>query len=527
MAEPFNASSYLVDTNVERGQGDDTALYCRGAKLSYAELLANISDAARGLKELGVRPEERVLLVMADEPEFLAAFLGAMRIGAIPVPVNTMLTAEELIHIARDSRARWAIASASFAPEAIKMASGSSEVEAILLTGHVDILALAGRESASPARAGLHIHQWNSFMDGTGDFFPPHATWDESPGFWLYTSGTTGRPYAAMHRHIDLKVTVDTYMRTVLAISSYDRCFSVAKLFFAYGLGNSMTFPLAGGASTVLDPAAPTPASTAAIVSEYRPSLFFGVPTFYAALLASDIAQDTFRSVRFGVSAGEPLPASIFHRFRDRFGVEILDGIGSTEALHIFISNKPGDIRPGTTGTAVDGYELRLLDDGGSPCKPGEPGNLELRGDSIATGYWCNAASSRYSFKGEWLHTGDMYSCSDDGYYTYLSRSNDMIKAGGIWVSPSEVEATLIEHPDVLEVGVVGFPDEEGLDKPVACIVPMPGHSISEEEIIAFARQKLAPFKRPRRIIVLDTLPKTATGKIQRYKLRQALAAGE
>ncbi|MHB8262449.1 MAG: benzoate-CoA ligase family protein [Acidimicrobiales bacterium] len=503
------------------------AVYCEGRKLSYAELLSKISDAARGFNELGVRPEERVLLVMADEPEFLAAFLGAMRIGAIPIPVNTMLTAEELIHVAKNSRARWAIASAPFAPEAIKMASAASEVEAILLTGSIDLPALVGGRSIASVRADLNIHRWENFMDGTGDFFPPHATWGESPGFWLYTSGTTGRPYAAMHRHVDLKVTVDTYARSVLDISSSDRCFSVAKLFFAYGLGNSMTFPLAIGASTVLDPAIPTPASIAKTVSEYKPTLFFGVPTFYGALLASDVAQDTFKSVRFGVSAGEPLPASIFNRFRNRFGVEILDGIGSTEALHIFISNKPGAIRPGTTGTVVDGYELRLLDDDGNPCEPEQPGNLELKGDSIATGYWCNATSSRYSFRGEWLHTGDLYSRSEDGYYTYLSRSNDMIKAGGIWVSPSEVEATLIEHPDVLEVGVVGFPDEEGLDKPVACIVPMPGHSISEEEIIAFARQKLAPFKRPRRVVVLDTLPKTATGKIQRYKLRQALTEGK
>ncbi len=524
MAELFNASAYLVDSNIEEGRSDSIAVYCEGRKLSYGELLAKISDAARGYKDLGVRPEERVLLVMADEPEFLAAFLGAMRIGAIPIPVNTMLTAEELTHIAKDSRARWAVASAQFAPAAIKMASAAPEVVTMLITGHVDLPSLAGKGSPTPIRADLHVHRWNDFMDGTGDYFPPYSTWDESPGFWLYTSGTTGRPHAAMHRHIDLKVTVDTYARTVLSISPSDRCFSVAKLFFAYGLGNSMTFPLAVGASTVLDPAAPTPASVAKTTSEYRPTLFFGVPTFYAALLASDIPRDTFKSVRFGVSAGEPLPASIFTRFRDQFGVEILDGIGSTEALHIFISNKPGAIRPGTTGTVVDGYELRLLDDDGNPCEPGEPGNLELKGDSIATGYWCNASSSRYSFRGEWLHTGDMYSRSEDGYYTYLSRSNDMIKAGGIWVSPSEVEATLIEHPDVLEVGVVGFPDEEGLDKPVACIVPMPGHSVSEEEIVAYARQKLAPFKRPKRVVVLDVLPKTATGKIQRYKLRQFLA---
>ncbi len=509
MPEPFNASVYLVDRHVEAGTGDHVAIRCREGEITYESLLARICDAASGLEALGVRPEDRVLLVMADSPELVVAFLGAMRLGAVPIPVNTMLTSPELVRLAENSRARFAVASGSFSTKSAELADAALEVEHLVVVGE-----------SLPEVGTAEVHAWKEVMTGTGGFRAPYATWDESPGFWLYTSGTTGRQRGAIHRHVDMKVTVETYADTVLRLRPEDRCFSIAKLFFAYGLGNSLTFPLAAGASTVLDAEPPAPASVLGTLRSHEPTLFFGVPTFYAALLASDLPDDTFRSVRYAVSAGEPLPAPLFHRFKDRFGVEILDGIGSTEALHIFISNKPGMIRPGTTGTPVEGYELRLVDDDGNVLEGAAVGHLELRGGSTAIGYWCDAASTRWSFRGDWLHTGDVYSRAEDAYYTYLSRSDDMIKAGGIWVSPAEVESVLLECPGVLEAAVVGFLDDEGLEKPAAFVVPLPGEHLEVDAVGEFCRERLASFKRPRRIVVTEELPKTATGKIQRFKLR-------
>jgi benzoate-CoA ligase family protein len=355
---------------------------------------------------------------------------------------------------------------------------------------------------------------------GTAAEQPAAPTLADSPGFWLYTSGTTGTPKGAMHRHAALRATAGTYARDVLGIRPDDVCYSVPKLFFAYGLGNSLTFPLSVGAATILDPAPPSPARVAATLAAYRPTLFFGVPTFYAALLAADLPADTFAGVRACVSAGEPLPAALYRRFTERFGVEVLDGIGSTEALHIFLSNRPGRVRPGTTGEPVAGYRLRLEDDAGAPVTDGEPGNLYVSGDSIATGYWCRTAVTRRVFRGEWLRTGDTYVRDADGYYTCLGRADEILKAGGIWVAPAEVEARLMEHPDVAAAAVVSVPDDDGLDKPVACVVPVGGRGVDEAELIAFCRAGLASYKRPRRVLAVDELPLTATGKLQRFKVR-------
>ena len=513
VSELFNASAYLLDRHLEAGAGSVVAVRHAGGDLSYETMLARVCEAASGLAALGIRPEERVMLVMGDGPELVSAFLGAMRLGAVPIPVNTMLTATDYARLAADSRARVVVTTEPFATAVASMTSTAAEVEHLVVVGTV-----------LPSAPGVRVHSWTDVMEGDKGWLAPYPTWDESPGFWLYTSGTTGRQRAAMHRHVDLKVTVETYADTVLGLRPEDRCFSVAKLFFAYGLGNSLTFPLAAGASSVLDARPPTPSSVADTVARYQPTLFFGVPTFYAALLASGLPEETFRSVRLGISAGEPLPAPLFHRFKDRFGVEILDGIGSTEALHIFISNKPGSVRPGTTGTPVQGYELRLLDDAGRVLDGEATGHLELRGESTATGYWCDAASTRWSFRGEWLHTGDVYSRSGDGCYQYISRSDDMIKAGGIWVSPTELESVLLEYAGILEVAVIGVPDDEGLEKPCAVVVPVAGQALDAGAIIEFCRDRLAPYKRPRRVIVTDELPKTATGKIQRFKLRQLLS---
>jgi benzoate-CoA ligase family protein len=512
----LNACWYLLDRRLEAGDGERVALEQGGARVSHAELAARVAQAANGLRALGVRPEERVPLVLLDAVEFVASFLGALRIGAVPVPMSTMLTGGELAFQCNDARARVAIASGALAPVVKDMVAECRELTDLVIDGD-------GQNGFEVALAGpLRVHryqQWATEQPTEAEVYP---TSPDSPAFWLYTSGTTGKPKAAMHRHADLPYTAETYGQQVLGITPEDRCYSVAKLFFAYGLGNSLTFPLSVGASAVLDPARPTPQSVAAALRERRPTLFFAVPTFYAALLAADLPADSFASVRLAVSAGEPLPAGIFHRFKERFGLDVLDGLGTTEALHIFISNRPGDIRPGTTGFVVPGYRVRLVSDEGAPVPPGETGHLEVSGESVATGYWCRTEVTRRTFKGEWLRTGDVYSCSEDGVFTYAGRSDDMIKAGGIWVSPAEVEATLVQHPDVQEAAVVGRRTAEGLQEPAAYVVTLPGRSPGAEELVEFCRERLAAFKRPRQVLFVDDLPKTATGKIQRYKLRDA-----
>jgi benzoate-CoA ligase family protein len=350
----------------------------------------------------------------------------------------------------------------------------------------------------------------------------------DSPAFWLYTSGTTGTPKAAMHRHGSLRSTAQTYAAHVLGIRPDDVCYSAAKFFFAYGLGNTLTFPFSVGARAVLDRARATPARLASVLESTRPTLFFGAPTAYAAMLAAGLPDSTFASVRLGVSAGEAFPADLYRRFTARFGIEVLDGIGSTEALHIFLSNRPGRVRPGTTGEVVPGYELRIEDPDGNPVPDGEPGSLQVKGDSIATGYWCRSEVSRRVFRGEWLRTGDIYARDADGYYTCLGRSDDVLKAGGLWVSPAEVETRLRAHPGVEQAVVVAVPDADGLDKPVACVIAKAGAAPTEDELIAFCRAGLAAFKRPRRVLFLAEFPLTATGKVQRFKLREhALAQAE
>jgi benzoate-CoA ligase family protein len=508
----FNASVHLVDRHVEAGGGDRTAVTGPAGTLTYADLLERVRRMASGLRELGVRPEERVLLHMPDSPDMLALILGAMRIGAVPVPVSTMMTAKDLGVVLRDSRARVLAAGAEFAAAAEEAAATAPDLTAFVLTGDTP--------PRAPSWARSHLLSTVAGSDGLGD---PYDTSPDSTALWLYTSGTTGLPKAAIHRHASIRSVCETYGTQVLGIGPADRCLSVPKLFFAYGIGNSCFFPLSVGASAVLEPARPTPALIARRVAEERPTLFFGVPTFYAALLAADLPAGTFASVRQAVSAGEPLPAPIFRRFAERFGVEILDGIGATEALHIFVSNRPGKVRSGSTGVPVPGYDVKIVDDDGASVAAGTPGHLMVRGDSIATGYWCRTEVTRRVFQGEWLRTGDTYVADEDGSLRFLGRSDDMIKAGGIWVSPSEVEARLLEHPGVAQAVVVAVPDGDGLDKPVAGVVRAEGSQVTEEEIIAFCRAELAAFKRPRAVFFLDALPTTATGKIQRYVLRDSL----
>jgi benzoate-CoA ligase family protein len=324
-----------------------------------------------------------------------------------------------------------------------------------------------------------------------------------------------------MHRHGSLRDTAETYAQDVLAIGPDDVTFSVAKFFFAYGLGNTLTFPFSVGASTVLDRSRPSPAGTLRILRDFRPTLFFGGPTYYAALLTAGLPHDAFTSVRACVSAGEAFPAALFERFTSTFGVEMLDGIGSTEMLHIFISGRRGRTRAGSTGEIVAGYEAKIVDDDGNPVPDGTPGNLFVRGSSAATGYWCRMETTRLVFQGHWVRTGDTYVRSADGYFSSLGRTDDIIKAGGIWVSPTEVEERLRQHPDVQQVVVVSVPDDAGLDKPVACTVLSPGTTTTVEDLVAFCREGLAAFKRPRNVLIFDELPTTATGKLQRFRIRE------
>jgi benzoate-CoA ligase family protein len=521
-ADEFNAATWLVTRHAQAtpGRRAITAIDLDGSvrTLTYAELEDAVIGFAAALIASGVRPEERLLLCMGDTPDLLTAFLAGLRIGAVPVPVSTMLKPKDIAVLARDSRARMLVVSEEFA--ALAPAVGG-------LTELADVVVVTSGEL--PEVASTRVRDWNAFVAAGAEFREraavPYPTVADSPAFWLYTSGTTGTPKGAMHRHGSLRDTAETYGRDVLAIGPDDITFSVAKFFFAYGLGNTMTFPFSVGASTVLDRSRPSPTGTLRILQEHRPTLFFGGPTYYAALLGAGLPDDTFAGVRECVSAGEAFPAALLERFSAKFGVEMLDGIGSTEMLHIFISNRPGRVRAGTSGEVVAGYEARIQDDDGHLVDDGTPGHLYVRGSSAATGYWCRTEVTRRVFQGPWVRTGDTYVRSPDGYFASMGRTDDIIKAGGIWVSPTEVEERLRQHPDVNLVVVVSLPDADGLDKPVACVVLAPGSGTSADELVAFSREGLAAFKRPRHVLVFDELPTTATGKLQRFRIRELALA--
>ncbi len=524
MNQPFNAAVWLVDRHIENGDGERVAVICGDQIHSYQDIQRLVVATAASLRSIGVRPEERVAMAMLDSVEFIATFLGAMRIGAVPVAMNPLLPGRDLAVITADARARVAVVSAPQSDRIAELSAGAPELEQVIV---------AGPAEAATDHPGVaaNVMSWPSLLanaDGAGARADtPYRTWLESPGFWLCTSGSTGQPKLAIHRHGDIKVTCDTYARTVLNVSGDDRFFSVGPMFHAYGLGNSLTFPFSVGATTILEPTRPpTPALVADIVTTHRPTLFFCIPTFYAALNAADLADATFTSVRAGVSAAEPLPAETFERFKQRFGITILDGIGSTELLHIYLSNAPGATKPGTSGVPVAGYEVKVVDEHGAEQPPDEPGELLARGDSMTTGYWCRTDINRATFDGAWMHTGDLYSVDAEGFHTYLGRVDDMLRVGGEWVSPAEVEGVLIEHNSVLEAAVVGEQDERSVLRPVAYVIPIDGHDGASsagplgEELTAYCRDRLAGYKRPKRYEIVSELPKTATGKIQRFKLR-------
>jgi len=516
--ETFNAGAYLLDRRLQQGDGERVALHTPTGRVNYLQLDSLTRRVTAGLRDLGLHRDDRVVLVMSDSVEMMAAILGAFRAGLVAVPVSTMLGGVELASIVADSGARALIATAEFAAAVQVAVDAADELEHLVLVGgEVQVPVHVRRQSWAVLVSGAGSEEVGN--DGVA------ATTDDSWALWLYTSGTTGKPKGAMHRHANIRHVCETYGARTLGITADDVCFSVAKLFFAYGIGNSLFFPLAVGASALIEPRRPSPAVVAERMAADAPTLFFGPPTFYAALVAAELPADTFASVRLATSAGEALPAVLQRRVTERYGFPILDGIGATEALHVFLSNHPDDIRPGTTGKAVPGYEVQLRDEAGAPVRRGEPGALFVKGESLAIGYWRRTDATRAVFQGEWMRTGDTYTQDADGYYVCLGRSNDLLKAGGIWVSPAEVEGRLLEHDGVAEAAVVGVADSAGLDKPVACVVrSAAGATLTADELVAWCRDGLASFKRPRAVVFVDELPKTATGKVQRYRVRERFA---
>jgi len=503
----FNVAVPFIDRHLAEGRGGKIAIRSAAGEVTYAELAERVNRCGNALGGLGMRRGDRLLMVVKDCAEFFYLFWGAIKAGIIPIPLNTLLRADDYRYIIEDSQCAALVWSPEFDSEVKAALAAARAKPAVALPvegGERNV-----RTEMSRARAELQA-------------VPAAAT---AACFWLYSSGSTGRPKGAVHRHRDMVATSQLYGVDVLGVREDDLCFSAAKLFFAYGLGNGMTFPLWTGATAVLLEAKPSPQTTFETIERFRPTLFFGVPTLYAAQLqALETMRPDLSSVRMCVSAGEALPADIFRRWKERTGLTILDGIGSTEALHIFISNRDGDVRPGTSGRVVPGYEARIVTDAGE-VPPDEPGRLQVKGPSTAAYYWNNPQKTAATMLGDdWLDTGDTYVRDHEGYFHYCGRSDDMLKVGGIWCSPIEIESKLVSHPKVLEVAIIGAPDPSGLVKPEAYVVLRDGVAASDalaSELMLHCKSQLAPYKFPRRIHFVTELPKTATGKIQRFRLRQ------
>ena len=499
----YNAADDLIERNLNTGRGEKIAFIDANGQYTFNQVAEKASQFSNAIEKLGLKKESRLILVMLDSIEFVSCFLGAIKAGIIPVPLNTRLTPRDYSYIISDTNAVGIVVSDSL----IKTVLEEAETPEIVL---VD-----GTSSEHQMLLPLISRSPSTFVSAN--------TKPDDICFWLYTSGTTGLPKGVVHLHSHLLPTADLYAIPYLNISSEDVVFSAAKLFFAYGLGNALTFPMAVGATSILLPGPPDPKSVVTIFTKFQPTLFFGVPTLFAMLLADKLPEQNKHSIRLSVSAGEPLPADLLHRWKAKVGTEILDGIGTTEMLHIFVSNQINDIQPGTTGRAVPGYKVRLINEIGELCSTGEIGILEVSGPTSALMYWGQREKTKATFLGEWTRTGDNYTMGDDGVMTYSGRNDDMLKVGGIYVSPFEVEGALIKHESVLEAAVIGYPDQDELIKPKAFIVLVDGSVPSEElaqELKDFVRSDLAAYKYPRWIEFSGTLPKTATGKIQRFKLR-------
>jgi 4-hydroxybenzoate-CoA ligase len=506
LPELFNASDYFVDRHIREGRGGKIAVKCQDRSFTYADIQVGMNQVGNALKSLNVRMEERVALLLLDTEIYPQAFFGAIKIGAVPICLNTLMRPKDYLYFLNDSRARVLLVDAALYGNIEEIKDETQFLEHIIVVN-----------GAAPAGTTAFA----DFAAGKSKELEAAPTTPDDSCFWLYSSGSTGKPKGTIHLQHDMVYACETYGKQVLGIREDDVCFSAAKLFFAYGLGNGLYFPFSVGATAVYLPDRPAPATVYETIRKFKPSLYFGVPTLYGSMLQEEGSMD---GVRLCVSAGEALPADILKRWVERHGVQIADGIGSTELVHIFISNRPDEIKPGSSGKIVPGYEARIVDEDWRDVAEGDVGTLLIKGDSAAAGYWNKHEKTKTTMLGEWLNTDDQYYRDKDGFFYYVGRSNDMLKVGGIWVSPIEVEACLIEHPAVLECAVVGSPDSENLIKPKAFVVLDRGYTADEKlekELKEYVKTKLAHYKFPRWIVFLNELPKTATGKIKRFELRK------
>ena len=512
-APRFNVAVSFIDRHLEEGRAPKTAIRTLHGDVTYAQLAENVNRCGNALQALGVESGNRMLMIVKDCPEFFFLFWGAIKAGIVPVPVNTLLRAADYQYMIDDSDCALVVYSPEYARSVEPaLAEAERKPQSLCVAGEGGI---AGGDTSLAA-----------LMQAASAELEPSPATAEDDCFWLYSSGSTGRPKGAVHRHRDMVVTCVQYAQGVLGMTEDDVCFSAAKLFFAYGLGNAMTFPLWCGASAVLSDQRPSPDMTFELIERFQPTLYFGVPTLYAAQLLAleqEKGPREFPSLRACVSAGEALPAEVFRRWKEHTGLTILDGIGSTELLHIFISNRPDDYKPGTSGRPVPGYEAKIVDESGNPVAVGDMGRLLIQGQSGAAYYWNNPEKTAQTMLGDWINTGDTYVQDEEGYFAYCGRADDMLKVSGQWVSPAEVEGILFQHPAVLEAAVVGWEDANHLIKPRAFVVLKAGRTASEDlaqELSTFVKDRTLPHKYPRWVEFVSELPKTATGKIQRYKLR-------
>ncbi|MDH3690330.1 MAG: benzoate-CoA ligase family protein [Gammaproteobacteria bacterium] len=505
----YNAAKDFIDRHLTEGRGQRVALIDDDGSYTYSELAERVNRAGNALRELGVGMETRVMMCMLDGIAFPSVFWGAIKIGAVPIPINTLLTTEDYGYMLKDSRAAVLVVSDALYPKFEPIVAQQPHLKTVVVAGNTVHGHALLTELMACAKSDLH----------------PAPTTADDIAFWLYSSGSTGVPKGVLHLHSDLVHTAALYGLGVLQMRESDVVMSAAKMFFAYGLGNSMTFPWYVGATSVVIAERPTPDAIMRALKQHQPTIFYGVPTLYGAIL-SDKGNDREAGspkLRLCVSAGEALPEGVGKEWEQRFGVEVLDGLGSTEMLHIFLSNRIGDLKYGTSGKAVPGYELKIVDEGDNPLNPGELGELLVKGSSAPLAYWNQRTKSLNTFLGPWTRTGDKYIVDEDGYYHYCGRSDDMLKVSGNWVSPFEVESALSAHDRVLEAAVVGQADEQNLIKPKAFVVLKDSNTGSDalaDELRTFVKNRLAPYKYPRWIEFVDSLPKTATGKIQRFKLR-------
>ncbi len=515
--EKFNAAVYFMDRNLQAGRGDRIAVRHEERSYTYRDIATLANRWGIVLRKLGLEAERRMALLCLDSPEFIAGFFGAIRVGVVPVPLNTLLRLAEYEYLLNDSRARLLLVHRELWEPLAPLRDRCRSLRHVVVIG------------GSPGGCLAY----DDLMRQAKDECEPADTSRDDVAFWLYSSGSTGFPKGTVHLQHDMVCSARGMGQGVLGLTAEDVTFSAAKLFFAYGLGNNLYFPFSVGASAVLYPGRPLPDAIFEVIRQSRPTVFYAVPTLYGTMLhlaerraeteGPGPVRDLMRSVRCCVSAGEPLPVAIFQRWQRLFGMEILDGIGSTEMLQTFISNRPGRVRPGSSGEVVPGYVARIVDEEGRDVPSGMVGDLWVRGDSAAAFYWNRHQQSKETFHGEWVRTGDRYSRDADGYFWHAGRSDDMLKVGGIWVSPIEVENALLAHPDVLECAVVGAKDGDGMVKPKAFVVlkdRIPPTPEQADRLKAFVKESIAPFKYPRWLEFVAELPKTATGKIQRFKLR-------